>query len=243
MSHIYNIYNFYNLEAKFKKFLHSENISLVSLRNYLSDLRHFFGWLVSKKDLFKNHNFEAWITFISPEIIEKYKNEHLKSSLPSKTINRRLSTLRKFFYFCQLEKLLEKNPAKIVTNVSLTKNVDNIEKKDKREPASNTVDKKEAQKNNDKNQPAQTSPYKFIFRHRHLVIGVIVLFISLLVFFFINPFKKPIYQIQTVSASQPGKRYIAFSGKLINNLGKAITKKTDVIFRLYKHLDYLETNY
>ena len=41
-------YNFYNFEASFKKFLLAENVSPITLKNYLSDLRHFLGWTILK---------------------------------------------------------------------------------------------------------------------------------------------------------------------------------------------------
>ena len=41
-------YNFYNLEASFIRFLNSGNrdLSKVTIKNYISDLRHFFGWFI-----------------------------------------------------------------------------------------------------------------------------------------------------------------------------------------------------
>ena len=115
------MYNLYNLEPKFKNFLHAENISSVSLRNYLSDLRHFIGWLATSNKYQENNSLAENISSLNSEIIEEYKDRHIKSGLPHKTINRRLSALRKFFLFCQKEGLLKENPAKKVSNVSLVK--------------------------------------------------------------------------------------------------------------------------
>ena len=115
------MYNLYNLEPKFRNFLHAENISSVSLRNYLSDLRHFIGWLVTSNKYQKNTNLAENISSLNPDIIEEYKDRHIKSGLPHKTINRRLSALRKFFLFCQKEGLITSNPAKAVNNISLLK--------------------------------------------------------------------------------------------------------------------------
>ena len=81
------MYNLSNLEPKFKNFLHAENISSVSLRNYLSDSRHFLGWLVSKGKFDERSNLEQNISYLTPNVIEEYKNDHIASALPSKTIN------------------------------------------------------------------------------------------------------------------------------------------------------------
>jgi hypothetical protein len=43
-----NRYNFYNLEASFKNFLLAGNKLPVTIKNYLSDLRHFLGWFIFK---------------------------------------------------------------------------------------------------------------------------------------------------------------------------------------------------
>ena len=85
------MYNLYNLEPKFKSFLLAVNISAISLRNYLSDIRHFFGWLVSTEKYQNNgSSIEDNIKALNRGLIEEYRNYH-RSSLPVKTINRRLS--------------------------------------------------------------------------------------------------------------------------------------------------------
>ena len=111
------MYNLYNLEPKFKNFLLAVNISAISLRNYLSDIRHFFGWLISSGKYENDGSAEDNIKALNSELIEEYRNYHL-SSLPTRTINRRLSALRKFLEFCQKEAIIAENPAKRVRNIS-----------------------------------------------------------------------------------------------------------------------------
>ncbi len=110
-------YNFYNLEAEFKKYLLSGNKSLtkITIKNYLSDLRHFFGWFIRK---FKNIQIPEDFKKIDEKIIEEYKNYLIVNGLPLKTINRRLSTLRKFGSFCISQNWLSLNPAKKINNLS-----------------------------------------------------------------------------------------------------------------------------
>src|SRR3989344_9673421 len=98
---IINMYNLSNLEPGFKNFLLAENISSVTLRNYMSDFRHFRGWVLSREDVNESSNMNTNLNLLDSKIIEEYKNHHVESALPSKTINRRLSTLRKFILFCQ----------------------------------------------------------------------------------------------------------------------------------------------
>ena len=119
-------YNLYNFEASFKKFLIAENVSPITLKNYLSDLRHFLGWLIFKLKA-KNQNskieeagLEQILNFIDVSLVEEYKNYLVSNSIPIKTVNRRLSTLRKFFSFCINQGWIEENPAKKVQNLNLT---------------------------------------------------------------------------------------------------------------------------
>lgn len=113
-----NRYNFYNFEASFKQFLVAGNFRPVTIKNYLSDLRHFFGWLILKLkvtkpnlDLSLNDKVEV-LNEINPQLIAEYKTYLTSNNLPIRTIKRRLSTLRTFFTFCVNQNWLESNPAK-----------------------------------------------------------------------------------------------------------------------------------
>jgi site-specific recombinase XerD len=107
-------YNLYNLEASFKHFLIAENNSPITIKNYLSDFRYFSGWTINQ---FKIQNFEFRIDLIDEILIKKYKDYLIFSHLPQKSINRRLSTLRKFCSFCISQGWMKENPAKRIGNV------------------------------------------------------------------------------------------------------------------------------
>jgi len=116
-------YNFYNLEASFKKFLIAGNFSSITLKNYLSDLRHFFGWLIFKlkvktqKLKSEKESFNQLLNFIDVSLVTDYKDYLTANAIPIKTINRRLSTLRKFFSFCINQGWMKENPAKKISNI------------------------------------------------------------------------------------------------------------------------------
>jgi len=122
---MYIPYNLYNLKASFRQSLIAENYSPVSIKNYLSDLRHFFGWL--NKPISTN-----LIGLLSEEQLQNYKNYLEASSFPAKTINRRLSTMRKFCSLLIKQGLIKENPAKKLKNSSVNNNfrpiVDSYEK-------------------------------------------------------------------------------------------------------------------
>jgi site-specific recombinase XerD len=113
-------YNLYNFEASFSLYLTAENISPVSLKNYLSDLRFFLGWATAHVKSQSNSlitidpvKIVEQFTF---EVIEQYKLYLSTNNFPLKTINRRLSTIRKFFTFCISQGWTSENPAKRVKN-------------------------------------------------------------------------------------------------------------------------------
>jgi len=118
-------YNLYNFEASFKKFLLAGNVSPITLKNYLSDLRHFLGWTILKLKAQNKKNFEAlppleFLNQINESLVEEYKNYLVVNAIPAKTINRRLSTLRKFFSFCISQGWVKENPAKKIQNLKHT---------------------------------------------------------------------------------------------------------------------------
>ncbi len=120
-------YNLYNLEASFRNWLLAGNkkIQPISINNYLSDLRHFLGWLVFK---LKNENIEidfsdmAKLAVLTSNLTEstlaQYKGYLNDNNIPDRTVNRRLSTLRKFCSFCISQGWLKENPAKSIKNNS-----------------------------------------------------------------------------------------------------------------------------
>jgi len=115
-------YNLYNFEALFKQYLVTENISPISSKNYLSDIRHFFGWLTFKlKTQIKDQLIDEKniIGLINYEIVLEYKSYLSDNNLPLKTVNRRLSTVRKFCSFCISQRWMKENPAKKIQNLTL----------------------------------------------------------------------------------------------------------------------------
>ncbi len=116
-------YNFYNLEASFSSFLTAGNktIQPVSIKNYRSDLRHFLGWLVLRlksEDIpYETFNSDILLTqTITIERIQQFKAYMLENKLAINTVNRRLSTARKFCSFGITQGWIKENPAKSVQN-------------------------------------------------------------------------------------------------------------------------------
>lgn len=111
------------LMKSFSAYLSSENLSSVSQKNYLADLRHFLGWFIFT--LSRNRKTEAGkfnpslLRLINEALISDYKKFLVVNKVATKTVNRRLSTLRKFGEFCLKQGLISENPAKKVNNQPL----------------------------------------------------------------------------------------------------------------------------
>ena len=89
---------------KFTQYLTSQKQkpSKATVKNYKADIRQFINWFQAQFDKkFK----PGTITY---ELLESYKKSltHLSTS----SIERHLSSLRKFFYFLKIEGLISKNP-------------------------------------------------------------------------------------------------------------------------------------
>jgi len=109
-------YNLYNLEASFKKYLLAGNVNQITIRNYLSDYRYFCGWFEGRFGALEGQNVTLNFELLTVTAVSEYKNFLKSSAFPIASINRKLSTLRKFCSFCISQGWLKENPAKKVTN-------------------------------------------------------------------------------------------------------------------------------
>lgn len=101
-------------------FLNSQKVSYSSIKNYSVDLRNFFEWftlhLKTERVEFNEEDPSSIVSFITQEKIELYKNFLIINKTPVKTVNRRLSAIRKFCSFALSQRWLSSNPGKLVTN-------------------------------------------------------------------------------------------------------------------------------
>ncbi|HJX45979.1 MAG TPA: site-specific integrase, partial [Patescibacteria group bacterium] len=89
------------ITEKFNAYLQGLNLSKKTLINYLSDLNHFKVWLIAKiLNLGSSaENLTECVPFINKNLADEYKTYLINQNTPEKTINRRLSTLRRFDKF------------------------------------------------------------------------------------------------------------------------------------------------
>ena len=107
-----NVYNLTNLEAQIKDFLIAGNISAVSVRNYISDFRFFYGWYINI------YHGEPALNSLDEATLLQYKRFLSEGNLPLKTVNRRLSGMRKLCDCLRKMNLLSAYPEEAISNLS-----------------------------------------------------------------------------------------------------------------------------
>lgn len=112
----------------FINYLKSSGLSKNSIRFYKSDLSHFSGWIVDKNKKLgvSAETFMDTVPFLKVGVAHEYKTHLIDCKIPPKTINRKLSTLRRFSDYLvssgiisfDLAQGLENIPGLVVSNIS-----------------------------------------------------------------------------------------------------------------------------
>lgn len=109
------------IRQPFRLYLKARGLSPVSIKNYLSDLNHFWRWFMADLKAqvfpFANHHLQTLLAQITPQRVAAYQKSLLATQTATKTINRRLSTLRRFSQFCLAQGWLSANPTEAISNV------------------------------------------------------------------------------------------------------------------------------
>lgn len=107
----------------FIKYLDSLGLSAKSHKNYRSDLNHFSAWTILKVRSFGSYidSLTEAVPFLSNNFAGEYKRFMVENTVPIKTVNRRLSTLRHLARFMALNQIIDQNFMDGIENVSVRK--------------------------------------------------------------------------------------------------------------------------
>lgn len=206
-------YNLDNIEALFSDYLSAvnSNLNATSIKNYLSDFKHFIGWI--RAEATPSNVNDSIDSVINEESLRRYLQYLSSQELPIRTLSRRLSTLRKFIQFGEdaglnlliSSQILKKNNSTTVNNTVLPER-------------------------------ALTKPF---FLNSKLVnsfgtIAVVILLTAYIPFkisALLNSPKRPTAAFPTNSVKSG--RVFAFQGRLSDSLGNNITSLTSIQFKLY----------
>ncbi|MFA6128423.1 MAG: tyrosine-type recombinase/integrase [Bacteroidales bacterium] len=99
----------------FLRFLHTEKrYSPYTLQSYKTDLLQFSGFIM-------DCGFQDSITACSSRQIRSWVISMLDNGMAARSVNRKTSSLRRFYRFCQQEGLINKNPADFLPSVKAPK--------------------------------------------------------------------------------------------------------------------------
>lgn len=110
-----------NLNTNFINYLIRETkASKVTLRYYKSDLTHFTGWLLLRARVWGilADGLSELLSIINFKVVCEYKDYMITNNTPSKTINRRFSTLRHLSKFMLATGIATSDFMVGVTNIS-----------------------------------------------------------------------------------------------------------------------------
>ncbi len=215
-------YNLDNIEASFHEYLSAvnSNLSPTSIKNYLSDLKHFIGWL--KTNSATTNASDPISTLINDESLRKYLQYLSSKDLPLNTLSRRLSTLRKFTQFS------EDNDLNLLIDSTALRSDRSKTVKDSILPTKVST------------QPLRPVARRESFFWNPKVLGVFGAITAVVVLFTYVPLKISALlssktKSSTASPAAPIKsgRVFAFQGRLADTLGNNITSLTPIQFKLY----------
>lgn len=110
-----------NTIKKFLNNLQDQGKSLVSIKNYKSDINHFLAWAILKLKSLGSYadNVIELTPFINREFFNEYKNYMVENNIKIKTINRRLSSLRNLSNFLYSSQALDRDYMQGIQNVGI----------------------------------------------------------------------------------------------------------------------------
>ncbi|MCL5113767.1 MAG: site-specific integrase [Patescibacteria group bacterium] len=93
----------------FRNFLYVDNASSLTIKNYLNDVKQFFKWAEAVTGVQEAWDVKEKNVFNKTDdlLIGEYKNRLLEQNFSPKTINRKLSSLRKYLTWAQKEGLIK----------------------------------------------------------------------------------------------------------------------------------------
>ena len=109
------------IERTFIGFLQEQGASEITQKNYRTDLRHFFNWIITtgqKSNLSTQDTpQQGLLKQITTDVLEQYKRDQILNQVPVATINRRFSTLRMFFKCAAVQGWIIDDPTQYLTNI------------------------------------------------------------------------------------------------------------------------------
>jgi site-specific recombinase XerD len=205
---------------QFKSYLVKEKKSHSTIKNYISDLNHFFAWSANSTP-FMDQDFE---NLLSESQLNAYVTYLRLNHTSTSVINRRQSSIKQLAKFCFLEKYLQTNPFELKVETQKLTPLSWIERFSSRKKSNKTAPKGRLAVLYHKYNSLSFTPY--------LHLAILVLATSAMVIFGYNQI---IRQAKPSSAALPTvpRRQLSFQGRLTDSSGTPISTAVNVVFKLW----------
>jgi len=205
----------------FKSFLVKEKKTHSTVKNYISDLNHFFAWSANETP-FLDQKLE---NILSENHLNTYVTYLRLSHTSTSVINRRQSSIKQFTRYCFLQKYIPLNPFEYKREVPRLTPFSWLERL--------TTRKNNAPRNRPQGRLATLyQKYNSLPFTPYLHLALLALATSAMVVFGYNQIIK---QASPSSAALPTvpRRQLSFQGRLTDSSGTPITTDVDVVFKLW----------
>ncbi len=238
-----NEYNVAYLEALFKKHLEisSPPISKVSQKNYLSDIRYFFGWIQNFAQP-QPDNAQSLQNLFSKNLLVEFRDYMIDSLLPIATINRRLSSLRKFCHFLVESSKIVQDPSSNLTNVTKLDYQSQLKPKENEDLRLNLGDNVKQIPFSNLDESLRNDPVKGLQRshlllHNGFNYALSILSLALLLFNIHITNERTKNDQSSNYSDLITTRTILFKGKLFTKNGTPLISSRNVLFKMYDSLN------
>ena len=226
-----------NLLSSFSQYLKDQQKSASTVRNYLSDIRHFLAWVDQHPDLKTLPSIQQLDSSLESDVVDQYSHYLKLTNTPSSTSSRRLSSLNIFTQFATNQGLVSPK-VKSETNSPRLKPI----------PALSWLKPKTTSRQSFNlylpsfiQKPITRLTSSPVYRSYHqlpftpyLHLALLVLFTSAFALF---GFRQIIIQSERISAypSTPNRptRQLSFQGRLTDSSGTPIVTPINATFKLW----------
>lgn len=235
-------YNFVNIEAAFKKYISSGNkiLGKNTVKNYISDLRHFLGWYhtsTKSADMSQDPATNpSYFENIDTNSVKRYIDYLQSTNNSPQTIKRRVSSLSTFLKYCLSNGLIVDNYVKRlraeqkIAQISSSKAAEDTLLDESAPHMPQIVA--------NLTPPIPQSPLYPAHKLRSFTFILLIVLTFALLYANSRYLSRAGSQPDSIpllsKVSKDSTRVLTFRGRLTDSLGNPIAKKTDVRFKLYK---------
>lgn len=209
---------------QFKSSLEREKKSHSTIKNYLSDLNHFFLWTANQTP-FTDQNL---VNILSEHLLQTYVTYLKLCHTSTSVINRRQSSIKKLSKFCFDEGFLPENPFELKSVPQTLAPLAWLERLTHKKAKESAAPKGRLAVIYEKYSSLRWTPY--------FNLALLVIATTAMAIFAYNQIVSQARPSAAATALTPPKRQLSFQGRLTDSAGTPITTAVSVVFKLFNAL-------